>query len=199
MSTRANLIISQPSNGLRFYYGISSSGYPECVMPELIEYSGDMGALCDLGLSIRQIGNFDYVYEIDCDVGTIRVWDSTVYWVNAPKDWEWKREGKYGYMNWRKKNRIDISEYGPFSPCDIKIESDDHYTKKDLSSLSIEDISPYYLKKLKYDPSLVRTAFRACSSYLSMYVTPFENIPLLIHNSDDEIKSILSWRLQIGK
>lgn len=70
----------------------------------------DLGKfISDLNLSIGHVGNFSYAYEIDFVKQKIKAWDSTIYWVNAPEDWEargwncWKgNNGKYGYTNWRK-------------------------------------------------------------------------------------------------
>lgn len=127
--TRANIVIVHGSYPKKAFLEKGSDGYPSEVIPELVKFlvahvnnssseerlykyvSSDalVTLMSELYLTLGQIGNFYYAYEVDLVKGTIKAWESKTRWVNAPADWE-KRgwvcwlgsNGKYGYTNWVK-------------------------------------------------------------------------------------------------
>lgn len=209
--TRGNLIIQSPAQGLSFYYQINSSAYPREIIPELLKYDGTPESL-DLGLEPGQVGNFSYFYELDVTSGTLKVWDSTTYWQNAPKNWKEKgyncwmgKNGQYGYTNWKKKNRLDILGYTtkPVNPYRglIKLVENDQFTRDQLKEYSDEHIGclQYYMKKLRFDPTKVHTWLAACPDYYTpMYEESLDEQALKINSNYTIEKEIANWRLKIA-
>lgn len=131
--TRANVYVITRQG--KFKFQANSSAYPSNVMGDIIEFAtsaasknaifnGQIGfydhpdsralstLIYEMGLTLGEVGNFSFVYEIDFVKQRVKVWNSTTYWVNGPEDWEakgwncWKgKNGKYGYTNW-KKNKL---------------------------------------------------------------------------------------------
>ncbi len=135
--TRGNITIIQnawPSN--KIYLEQNSDAYPENVLPDLFDFlmkhfslsrykDGEVPfyqriepqpiskLISDNYLAFEHVGNPCYYYEVDLTKGTITAWESSTFWVNAPKNWEergwncWLGEnGKYGYTSWRKGKKI---------------------------------------------------------------------------------------------
>lgn len=123
MSTRANINIVTSQGNFKFQG--NSSMYPSNTMEDVFKFATstahkfknkmdfhdnpDSRDLSDFiencGLTLGQIGNPSYFYEIDFVQKKIRVWDYKMRWVNAPVDWQakgWKGcydngKGKFGY------------------------------------------------------------------------------------------------------
>ncbi len=128
MSTRANITIITKQG--KFKFQGNSSMYPSNTMEHIFNFATstaikrenvisffDEPDSCDLstfiencGLTLGQIGNPSYFYEIDFVEKKVRVWDYKFRWVNAPVDWEvkgWKgcyenEKGKFGYNSFVK-------------------------------------------------------------------------------------------------
>jgi hypothetical protein len=226
MSTRANIVIKSPAqSGLSFYYERRSDGYPSEVVPILAAYDGTPESLSDLHLMPGQVGNFSYSYELDVGNGTIKVWDSQYYWQNAPEDWEEKgwqgcyqnKKGKWGYKGYRKGKRLYLNEYGTKVTYDrkmrrnpnshkkvhhggIELIPNNQYTKQQLKTLDNEDVVyQYWLKKLKFDPTLIHTWLKAFPDhYDEMYVKQIEDMPMMINSRYDFEKGVAAWRLSVN-
>jgi hypothetical protein len=131
--TRANIIIIHDGFLGKAYFEKGSSGYPKEVVPELVRFligHVSKGAierkdekilyngvaphclatlLNNLYLSLGQVGNPYYFYELDLTKGTIKAWESKTRWINAPANWKEKgyncykgTNGKDGYTTWIK-------------------------------------------------------------------------------------------------
>ena len=114
--TRANLLLITKYGTFKFEWG--SDAYPEDVKDFLIalakmDEAPDVDWLAEHNPAGRlcpgTIGNPYYYYEVNQKTRTVRMWDSTTYWINAPADWKergwhcWKgTNGRDGYTNWRK-------------------------------------------------------------------------------------------------
>lgn len=135
MGTRANIVIIQDGFPKKVYFERISSGSPDQILLELINFCENqfchnklydhtlstniIDLMMDLGLEISQVGNFSYHYEIDLIKGSLKVWNSKTQWITAPANWQergWNcySNGKsYGYTTWCKNKRlfnIDISK-----------------------------------------------------------------------------------------
>jgi len=210
MSTRANVVIKSPIQGLSFYYQICSDGYPERIAPLLLRYDGTPESLKNLDLEPGQVGNFYYFYELDVTSGTLKIWDSKIYWQNAPVDWKekgyncWKGEnGRYGYSNWRKSKRLDPGGFTKGSPYKglIKLVENCRFTSKQLSQNTGDYLSAvgYYMKKLRYNPTKVYTWLSACEDYYnSIYLESLDEQALKINSNYVLYKEIANWRLKVA-
>lgn len=210
MSTRGNVVIRSPSQGLLFSYEIMSSAYPDEFVPHLIRYDGRAESLNDLELIPGQIGNFDYWYEINLAQNNLKVWNSTTYWHRVPDNWKEKGyQGCYrhpnkkgwGYTNWRKGKVIDNKNL-TYAPEEIALASNDQYTNNDYKKWVDDDYLyiSYYMKKIKYDPKAIHTWLMPCDEiYQIFYNTPFEDIPLLVGSKNLVEQTIAKWRLKVGK
>jgi hypothetical protein len=120
--TRANITIITRQG--KFLFQGNSSMYPSNTMEDVFKFatstahkfknkldfhdepdSRDLSNFIEnCGLTLGQIGNPSYFYEIDFVEKKIRVWDYKMRWVNAPIDWKekgWKcYEGKNGKYGW---------------------------------------------------------------------------------------------------
>ena len=119
--TRANLLVITRFGRSKFEWG--SDAYPESVR-EFLKQLAAMKEMPDVDwlaennpagpLTPGTVGNPYYYYEVNQLKGTVTMWDSSIYWVNAPEDWKargwncWQGEnGRYGYSNWRKGKRLE--------------------------------------------------------------------------------------------
>ena len=121
--TRANITIITRQG--KFQFQGNSSMYPSNTMGDIFKFATstinrhngkidfwDEPGSCDLstfieecGLTLGQIGNPSYYYEIDFKTKLVKVWDYKMRWVSAPIDWEakgWRGcydngKGKFGY------------------------------------------------------------------------------------------------------
>ena len=218
MSTRGNVVIKGITEGsgeeLSFYYEIPSSAYPEEVVPQLLKYDGTPESLIDSYVSPGNVGNADYFYEINATDGTLKVWDSQVFWVSAPANWKergyhcWKgNDGRYGFSSWRKGKRLDIGRFvskdeTPYRGL-IKLYRNDKYTRKNLSLITADTKDIWhlgnYMKKLRYDPDKIFTWLSACPDYIeTMYKEPLEDMALMVNYNYLVDKAIANWRLKIA-
>ena len=155
--TRANIVLKQKYFPKNTYLELGSDGYPSSILPELIKFlvnhrnksaefhkdlprvfeeiqAGEFSDLVsNLFLKPGQVGNFSYAYEVDLINATIKVWDSTLYWVNVPEDWEEKgymgisigKNGKHGYTSWRKgKKLLEITLDEILADTELTIENE---------------------------------------------------------------------------
>lgn len=118
--TRANLLVITRFGRFKFRWG--SDAYPEDVREFLVKLArmNEMPSVDWLAennpagnLTPGTVGNPYYYYEVDQLKHTVTMWDSDVYWVNAPDDWKergyncWQgKNGRYGYSNWRKGKKL---------------------------------------------------------------------------------------------
>jgi hypothetical protein len=127
MSTRANITIVTRQG--KFLFQGNSSMYPSNTMEDIFKFatstahkvekkidffdephSRDLSNFIDdCGLTLGQIGNPSYFYEIDFAQKKIRVWGYKMRWINAPLDWKergWNcyenKNGKYGWHSFIK-------------------------------------------------------------------------------------------------
>jgi hypothetical protein len=122
MSTRANITIITRQG--KFQFQGNSSMYPSNTMEDVFKFatstahkfknkldfhdepdSRDLSNFIEnCGLTLGQIGNPSYFYEIDFVEKKIRVWDYKMRWINAPENWKergWNcYEGKNGKAGW---------------------------------------------------------------------------------------------------
>ena len=136
--TRANILIisGYPS---KHYFERGSDGYPTEVMPEIFKLvlaaahpnhefkkeidffdnvsSVDLAKFIDeCSLTLGNVGNPCYYYEVDFKKQTVKAWESTTRWVYAPKNWKERgwvcnetKNGRAGYTNLVKgKKLIDV-------------------------------------------------------------------------------------------
>lgn len=122
--TRGNIVIKWYKNIWNFEIG--SDAYPENIVPLLFTllkknpyqlYLNDLSELFG-NAALGHVGNWSYWYEINLSAHTINVWESKVRWVNAPANWKeqgwycWLGvNGKYGYIDWVKGKKIDLTPY----------------------------------------------------------------------------------------
>ncbi len=127
--TRANIdiICGFPK---KHSFEVPNSGYLNQIMPEIfkliascahsnyddnkkMEFYDNVGGqdlakfIESCNLTLGHVGNFSYAYEIDFKKQTVRAWESTDRWVNAPINWKERgwvcnetRKGKAGYTTW---------------------------------------------------------------------------------------------------
>lgn len=100
------------------------------------ESNGVSTVIDTCGLTFGSVGNFCYVYEVDFVKQTLRIWDSRIYWVNAPTDWQAKgyhcykgENGTIGYSNWRKGKLLYNNS---FSNIILNVANDIHVSEKEL-------------------------------------------------------------------
>lgn len=120
--TRANLKLITKYGTWHLWWG--SDAYPDDVRSFLFLLLGLVGMPSvdwlhennPAGvLHLGSVGNPYYYYEVNQVERTVKAWDSTVYWVNAPEGWKARgyncwlgANGKYGYSNWRKGKRVKM-------------------------------------------------------------------------------------------
>ena len=129
--TRANITIITRQG--KFHFQGNSSMYPSNTMEDIFKFATstaakqngrfifydepecrDLATFIDsVGLTLGQIGNPSYFYEIDFKSNLVRVWESKTRWINAPEDWKargWNcyqnSKGKYGWDSWVKGKMI---------------------------------------------------------------------------------------------
>lgn len=202
MSTRGIIHIVSKIQGVNFMYGLSTDAYPDNISPTLYTYRGNPEVLSSLWVDIIPAANFQYFYKIDSDAGTLTVWQSTCYWVNAPFDW--RAQGlhcyqdstglKYGWESFRKGKKLEEHHINR-SP--IQIIPDTRYTPQDIKLL--KKCAPYGIRTLKTsDPSIMRTYIAPQEDvYRVLYDMPLEEVPL--HIDDKFFKDFYKWRLMVGK
>ena len=120
--TRANLVIIAAC-GQRTCLEFGSDASPSEGMARflgnlaIMEYGPDLEWLQANNpagmISIGEVGNPSYFYEVDQRTHTVRAWNAKTRWVNAPDDWQERgygcykgTNGRYGYTNWIKGKNI---------------------------------------------------------------------------------------------
>jgi len=208
MSTRANVVIKSPAQGLSFYYLITSDGYPESTAPDLLAYNGHPDSLLSLDMHPGEIGNWDYRYELDVSKGALKIWDSTMYFQKAPDDWKEKGyagvyqqngRGPWGYHNWRKYHHQTKHESDRAYQGEVYLKPHPRYTSAQLKQIRGENL-PRYAGLLQHDPRKVHTWLAGCQSeyYDPIYKQPFEDMACMINNRFLFDKEIANWRLKVA-
>lgn len=212
--TRAQIHIFSKLQNIDFLYGVNSDGYPSFVASPLMKFSGDIPSINEyLYLTISPAGNFDYYYELDCDVPSLTYGEAQIYWRNAPPDWKergWHcwiddKHDNYGWSEFRKGKILDILPIHS-DPISIKISSNNRYTLQDIKSyIALNSYASWTLKRVlrsSKNLDIIHTYIQGDDVIHNyMYDIPYEDIPLYISDDDtsDIGNSIYKWRLNVGK
>ena len=91
--------------------------------------------ISDCNLILGHVGNFSYAYEINLKERTVRAWESTTRWINAPKDWKEKgwscyenKKGVAGYTTWVKGKKLFDVKFSEM----IIVEGENAYFNNEL-------------------------------------------------------------------
>ena len=135
--TRANIEIVQDAFPKRTFLEVGSDGYPSNILEPMVKFLTDhiwnwaitnkeetihyqqiqkceyVDLVTNLCAAPGGVANFSYSYKIDLIQGKITVWNSTLRWFYAPKNWEergWTcnetKNGRAGYTNWVKGKKL---------------------------------------------------------------------------------------------